>query len=129
MMSGTYEYHFLQKLYEPAYHSSYPVPCLSGMEMEPPDPGSPTNPYWTCRVWNNILFLILCGFWELFVTTSYLILPCLTESNCTILADCRSLVIFVISRELKCQSWDMPSHLEYPNIAKEEALYFYICYG
>lgn len=74
-------------------------------------------------------FLIPCGFWELFVTTAYPILPSLTESNYTILADCRSLVIFLISRELKCQSWEMPSHLEYPNIAKEEALYFYICYG
>lgn len=39
------------------------------------------------------------------------------------------LVIFPISRELQCQSWDMPSHLEHPNITKKEALCFYLFYG
>lgn len=60
--------------------------------------------------------------------TAYPILPCLTESNCTILAGCRRLVIFLISRELQCQSWEMPSHLEHSNITKEEAMYFYMFY-
>lgn len=61
--------------------------------------------------------------------TAYPILPCLTESKCTILADCRRLVIFLISRELQCQSQEMPSHLEHPNSTKEGALSFHICYG
>ena len=78
---------------------------------------------------NSILFLTFWFFLELFVSTKYLILPCQTEINCTTLADCKGLSLFPISRELQCQSWDMPSHLEHPNITKKEALCFYLFYG
>jgi hypothetical protein len=58
--------------------------------------------------------------------SAYPILPFLTEYNCTIAADCAKLVIFLISRELQCQSREMTSHFEHPNIAKEEALLLFI---
>lgn len=51
------------------------------------------------------------------------------REQCTILADCRRLAIFPISRELQCHSWHMPSHLEHSNMTKEEALYFYLFYA
>lgn len=57
---------------------------------------------------------------------AYPVLPYVTDSNCTILADCRGLVSFLISGELWCQSWEMPLPLEHTNMTKEETLHLFI---
>lgn len=51
-----------------------------------------TIPHWTCREWKSILFLTFWFFGV--VSTTYPILPCLTESNCMILADVEDLSFF-----------------------------------
>ena len=44
-------------------------------------------------------------------------LPCLAESNCTVFADCKRIVVSLFSGELQCQSWEITSHLELPAMA------------